>query len=202
MIIVRKAKSKDIDDIVNIHLNRFASFFLTSLGVSFLKNFYKAFLKEPAILLVIEDNNEIKGFAAGSKNNKGFFKKLLLNNFIGFCLVGTKILFTNPKALIRLGTNASKSEKNNTIFVELLSIAAEKNKKGYGKILLNEFEKIISLDYCNELPISLTTDFINNQKVVDFYLKSGYEVLEVFEGYQKRKMYRLIKQQTKKKINT
>ena len=38
-------------------VERFSNFFLTNLGKTFLKVFYKAFLKKPAILLVIEDEN-------------------------------------------------------------------------------------------------------------------------------------------------
>ena len=57
-----------------------------------------------------------------------------------FVFSGIQILITKPSALKRIALNASKSEKNNLIFAELLSIATVKNRKGYGKILLNEFE--------------------------------------------------------------
>lgn len=192
-MITRKANIYDLDTIVEIHLERFSSFFLTSLGQSFLKVFYKAFLKNPGVLLVLEDEGEIKGFAAGSRDNRSFFKRLLINNLFEFGIAGLKILFTNPAALKRMATNASKSEKNNLIFAELLSIATLRNKKGYGKILLDEFEKEIAKKNVEKLPISLTTDFDDNKKVVQFYLDSGYKVQEVFESYQGRKMYRLVK---------
>jgi len=41
--------------------------------------------------------------------------------------------------------------------------------------------------------ISLTTDYHNNEKVVDFYLKSNYKVLNEFISYPNRKMYKMIK---------
>lgn len=190
---VKKATSKDINAIVEIHLERFSSFFLTSLGKSFLKVFYKAFLKNPGVLLVLEDEGEIKGFAAGSRDNRSFFKKLLKNNSFGFGMAGLKILFTNPAALKRMATNAGKSQKNNLIFAELLSIATLKNKKGYGKILLDEFEKEIARENIENLPVTLTTDYDENEKAVQFYKDCGYKVQEVFESYQGRKMYRFIK---------
>lgn len=189
----RKAKIEDLNQIIQIHMERFSNFFLTSLGKSFLKTFYKAFLTNPGILLVLEDEGEVRGFAAGSTDNRGFFKKLLRNNFIEFAFSGVKILITNPSALKRIALNAGKSEKNSLIFAELLSIATRKNKRGYGKILLKEFEKEAARENENNLPLSLTTDFENNEKAVQFYKDCGYEVHEVFESYQKRKMYRFLK---------
>ena len=190
---IRKANKKDIKSIVEIHMARFSSFFLTSLGKNFLKTFYKAFLKNPGVLLVLIDEGEIKGFAAGSRDKRGFFKKLLLNNISEFVFSGIQILITKPSALKRIALNASKSEKNNLIFAELLSIATLSNKKGYGKILLLEFEKEITRENIENLPISLTTDYHDNDKAVQFYKDCGYEVQEVFESYQGRKMYRFIK---------
>ena len=92
-----------------------------------------------------------------------------------------------------MATNAGKSEKNNLIFAELLSIATLKNKRGYGKILLEEFEKEIVKENMNDLPVSLTTDYDDNEKAVQFYKDCGYEIQEVFQSFQNRKMYRFIK---------
>lgn len=190
---VRKATNKDISNIVEIHLQRFSSFFLTSLGKSFLKVFYKAFLKNPGILLVLEDGGQIRGFAAGSRDNRGFFKKLLMNNLFGFTISGVRILITNPLALKRIAQNAGKAEDNKLIFAELLSIATLENKKGYGKILLGEFEKEVARENTANLPVSLTTDYDNNERAVQFYRDNGFEIYEIFESYQKRKMYRFLK---------
>lgn len=190
---IRKASANDINSVVHIHLGRFSSFFLTSLGDSFLKAFYRAFLKSPGILLVLEDENVIKGFAAGNSSNSSFFKKLLMNNFFEFSIEGMRILLTKPTALKRLAINAGKSEKIKFTFAELLSIATEKNTKGYGKLLLQAFENEISTVNNELTPISLTTDFDDNEKAVKFYLDSGYQIEQVFESYNGRKMYRFIK---------
>ena len=190
---VRQAKSKDISEIVKIHINRFPTFFLSTLGSGFLKVFYEAFLKYPGVLLVLEDENEIKGFAAGSRDNRDFFKKLVKSNFLNFFLVGLKIGLSNPSALIRLATNASKSREVPLAFAELLSIATVKNKKAYGKFLLESFEKEISSQNSLNLPISLTTDYDDNKKAIDFYTSANYQIHQIFESYQGRKMYRFIK---------
>lgn len=193
MINVRLAKAGDIKSVVEIHLERFSGFFLSDLGVYFLKVFYTAFLKNPGVLLVLEEEGEIKGFAAGSRDNRGFYKKLLKNNLLQFMISGFRILITKPKALLRIASNAGKSEKSDLIFAELLSIATLKNKKGYGKILLKKFEDEITKENLENLPLSLTTDYEKNTKAIEFYKESGYEVDQVFESYQNRKMYRFIK---------
>ena len=95
--------------------------------------------------------------------------------------------------LKRIALNAGKAKKNSLIFAELLSIATLENKKGYGKILLNEFEKEVARENYDNLPVSLTTDYANNDKAVQFYRDCGYEIHEVFESYPHRKMYRFIK---------
>lgn len=192
-MIVRKANIKDINEIVSIHEDRFSNFFLTGLGSFFLKVFYTSFLKNPGVLLVIEDNGKIQGFAAGSRDNRGFYKKLLANNLFNFAVAGLKILIIKPNALVRIASNAGISEKSDLIFAELLSIATLINKKGYGKILLTEFENEITKENIKKLPLSLTTDFEENEKVIDFYTKSGYQIHKIFESYQNRKMYRFIK---------
>lgn len=192
-MIVRKADIRDINEIVSIHEDRFSNFFLTGLGSFFLKVFYTGFLKNPGVLLVIEDDGKIQGFAAGSRDNRGFYRKLLSENLFKFAIAGLKILMAKPKALLRIASNAAISEKSDLIFAELLSIATLKNKKGYGKILLTEFEKEITKENIKKLPLSLTTDFDENEKVIDFYIKSGYQIHKIFESYQNRKMYRFIK---------
>ena len=45
----------------------------------------------------------------------------------------------------------------------------------------------------NDLPVSLTTDYDDNEKAVQFYKDCGYEIQEVFQSFQNRKMYRFIK---------
>ncbi|MNU19446.1 hypothetical protein D3C71_76730 [compost metagenome] len=196
MIQTRLALKSDLNAVVDIHLERFSKFFLTSLGKFFLIQFYKGFLLKPGILVVIEDKGEIVGFAAGSYSNKGFFTKLLLNNFVGFLKAGFFLVLSKPVSLLRIASNANKASSEVLEFSELLSICTIPNKKGYGKTLLNDFEKTVFSK--SKLPISLTTDFDNNEKTVDFYKDCGYSVYKIFESYKNRKMYRFIKNNYKK----
>ena len=192
---VRFAGPQDLTQIVDIHVDRFKSFFLSTLGKSFLKVYYGSFLKYPGVLLVLEDEGEIKGFASGCPFNRGFYSRLLRANVYNYAFAGIKLLITKPKALLRIFVNMNSSAKEDVSYAELLSIATVKNKKGYGSILLKEFEEEIrKLKEVNGIDsLSLTTDYEQNGKAVEFYRINGYREMGVFESYEKRKMFRFIK---------
>jgi ribosomal protein S18 acetylase RimI-like enzyme len=193
---VRYASSHDLAEIVRIHLDRFENFFLSSLGNGFLEVYYRSFLKKPGVLLVLEDEGKIQGFASGCPSNTGFYRKLLKANIASYFIVGIKLLLVKPKALLRIFTNMKSSGRGSLIYAELLSIATVKNKKGYGSVLLNAFEvEMTKLKESHAInALSLTTDFENNEKAIRFYKGNGYKESSVFESYEKRKMYRFIKQ--------
>jgi len=197
MIVYRKAIDFEAGEIAGIHSKTFENFFLTSLGNSFLKTYYKSCIKfnEAVAVCAIDEKNNIVGFSVGSLNSKGFHKRLILNNLFPFIIQAIVILFSKPKALFRLFKNLNKEVNLNDDgnYAELLSIGVliEKKGLGIGKGLLLEFEKNIQLE--NIKRISLTTDFNNNAFVLNFYKSLGYEVYYDFITYPKRKMFRLIK---------
>jgi ribosomal protein S18 acetylase RimI-like enzyme len=75
----------------------------------------------------------------------------------------------------------------------VLSIAVNPDYKarGFGSSLLTNFERIALEKGCSE--ISLTTDFYENKRTIDFYFNCGYTVMTTFYAYPNRKMYRLKK---------
>ena len=191
---IRAAKHQDITQIATLHLDRFASFFLSSLGKGFLEVYYRSFLTHPGLLLVLEEEGSIKGFASGSYINQSLYKTLILKNFWSYTKAGMVLVLTKPKALFRIMSNLKSAGGEQMTYSELLSIATVKNKKGYGAALLEAFENHIKAeDKAEEVTISLTTDVDDNEKAVAFYRANGYEVAHVFEGYQNRKMYRFLK---------
>ena len=184
-MIIRVATTKDVPQIVNIHINAFEGFFLTTLGRSFLSFYYTAVA-----------DNEIYGFAAATKQCKGYNSNLIKTNFISFIGLAIKLLFTKPSALIRLAKNISK--KSNVIddpedYAELYSIGVAENAqgKGIGKKLLTTIEDKMKAEGVEK--ISLTTDFYNNDSAIAFYRTMGYQTLYEFITYPNRKMYRYIK---------
>lgn len=197
MMIIRKATINDVDTIVEIHLNAFEGFFLTSLGAEFLRFYYSCFVRSnETVTMIAEENGVIYGFSASSKFCKGFNSRLIKSNLIAFGLLSFKLLLIKPISLLRLVKNLSKKGENvidNEDYAELYSIGVCKSAqgKGVGKMLLLKSEQVMKKEGVTR--VSLTTDFDNNEQAVGFYHSMGYETLYEFVTYPNRKMYRLIK---------
>ena len=194
---IRKATINDVDSIVEIHLDAFKGFFLTSLGSAFLKFYYTCFVKSSeTVTMVAEEEDMVYGFSASTKVCKGFNSRLIKQNLFSFGLLSLKLLFTNPGALIRLAKNLTKkgdSVEDNEDYAELYSIGVDRHQqgKGIGKKLLAKTEEVMKQEGVER--VSLTTDYYNNESAVGFYHSMGYETLYEFVTYPNRKMYRLIK---------
>lgn len=194
---IRKATVNDVNAIVEIHLDAFKGFFLTSLGRDFLKFYYSCFIKnKETVTMVAEENNIIKGFSASSKLSKGFNGRLIKSNLFAFGILSLKMLFCRPSSLLRLVKNLSKKGegiKDDEEYAELYSIGVGKTVqgKGVGKKLLTASELVMKKE--GVIYVSLTTDYDNNNKAVGFYNSMGYKILYEFVTYPNRKMYRLIK---------
>lgn len=188
-----------IGKVVDLHELAFKGFFLTQLGSSFLKQYYKSVIQSDKALNigVFDENSILLGFAITAKNSKGFNKSIIKQNFLGFLGIAFKLLILKPKAIYRLIINLEKKspdikdDKGN--YCELLSIATHPNKQGLGigKKLLVETEKQLKSEGYKSL--ALTTDYHNNIDVIRFYEKSGYSIYYDFITYPDRKMYKLIK---------
>lgn len=187
-----------VEDVVRIHINTFEGFFLTNLGERFLKLYYKSCIKNQNLTIAIglfSDNSELIGFGIGSYESKGYYKKIIKANFLAFFLETIIIAVSKPMALIRLAKNLDKVNniEDNGIYCELLSIGVQKHNegKGYGKQLLIGFEKIASERGVKK--ITLTTDSRNNDRVLKFYNKMGYDIFYKFKTYPNREMLKLQK---------
>lgn len=194
---IRKATINDVDTIVEIHLDAFKGFFLTSLGSAFLKFYYTCFVKSSeTVTMVAEEEGIVYGFSASTKVCKGFNSRLIKSNLFAFGMLSLKMLFSSPKSLIRLAKNLTKKGEgveDNEDYAELYSIGVSKSAqgKGVGKKLLAASEEILKKEGVDR--VSLTTDYYNNESAVGFYHSMGYETLYEFVTYPNRKMYRLIK---------
>ena len=199
MISYRKSKVSDSNQIAKIHLKSFPNFFLTTLGHSFLKTYYRSCAKSKeaiSICAINQDDKKLLGFAVGCLNSKRFNKKLIYSNLGAYFYQTLILLFTKPRALIRLFKNLAKNndkdDKGN--YAELLSIGVspDQNGLGIGQNLLVKFENQVRKKGINT--ITLTTDADSNDSVLRFYKKSGYTVYYDFETFPNRKMLKLIKE--------
>lgn len=196
-MIYRKPKTSESEILSHIHLTAFKDFFLTTLGNSFLKTYYSSALKSAESIAIgaVNQNDQIVGFCVGCTQAKGYHMRLIKQNLFQFLLQGIVILFSNPSALWRLAKNIEKNKitDDNGNYAELLSIAVSPDAKGsgIGKEMIAKFEAEAKAKGC--IKVALTTDYYNNDDVIAFYKKSGYEVFYEFTTYPKRRMYKLIK---------
>ncbi len=193
----RNPKISESKILTQIHLAAFKDFFLTTLGSGFLNTYYSSALKstESISICTIDENDQIVGFSMGCIVAKGFHKQLVKQNFLAFMIQGVIILFSKPSAIWRLAKNIEKNKNkiDDGNYAELLSIAVSPDAKGtgIGKKMITQFEEEAIVKGCSK--IALTTDYYNNDDVIAFYKKSGYEVFYEFTTYPNRKMYKLIK---------
>ncbi|MDM8160295.1 GNAT family N-acetyltransferase [Labilibaculum sp. K2S] len=195
---VTKINKNIPEGLIDAHNQAFHDFFLTSLGSKFLKLYYSTVLKSSKGLVLCLQNEKgtVLGFAVGTAYSKGFHKNILLHNIFSYVWVLFIVCISRPKAIFRLLTNLNKGANNNEDlgdYAELLSIAVppQYNGLGYGKLLLQAFEdELLNLKVKKS---ALTTDYFDNEGVIAFYKKMGYEIFYDFTSYPNRRMYKLIK---------
>ncbi len=196
---IRLAKQVDLDGIVAIHQAAFNSFFLTSLGKHFLSCYYSAFIKsDKGVVLCAEKEGNIVGFSACSYFSKGFNSSLIKKNLFRFGLEAVRLVFTRPKAIVRLARNMNKESSDAKIndkgqYSELYSIAVSPTcqGEGVGKLLLTATENDVRE---HNKQISLTTDYFDNEKTIAFYHTLGYQDYYEFVTYPERRMWRMLKE--------
>lgn len=198
MVEIKIAKKENAADMVKIHKSAFPQHFWTSLGDGFIEYDYGCMCSNPkTITLCAYDDEKMVGFSTTALLCQGFNLRRIKYGLFGYLSEGLKLLFTRPKALIRLLKNFTK--KSDTVqddgqYAELFSIAvySEYQGRGVGKALLKETERLAKES--NVKKISLTTDKYDNEKTLSFYKKNGYGVFYEFLTYPNREMLRLIKE--------
>ena len=194
---IKKIDKEDMPGVVEAHKDSFKGFFLTELGDHFLTVYYDCIRKNKnGLLMGLYNEGELCGFFAAATLSKGFNKQLIKKNFLRFSLIGLRLLFTQMPSLVRLFKNFTKTSnkvKDDGEYAELLSIgvSVKKQGQGIGKKLLIQLENEMRLKGCSHL--SLTTDYNDNEKAIQFYKGLGYTVYYDFITYPNRKMYRMIK---------
>ena len=197
MIEIKQISKLDINKVVSTHNDAFKDFFLTSLGDNFLKLYYNSVRKnEKGLLLGLYEDDELCGFCAAATQSKGFNSNLVKSNIYSFGLMGLQLIVTRMPALLRLIKNFSKENPDfddNGNYAELLSIGVSTGNqgKGIGKKLLLQLEESLKNKGIEKL--SLTTDYYNNEKTIQFYKGLGYTIYYDFITHPNRRMYRMIK---------
>lgn len=198
MTCVRRAEPRDLAAIVDLHLESFRGFFLTSLGPRFLKRFYGAVLREPGcVCLVAEDGKGLSGFAMGPLQPRGFFRHLFIRQGLRFAADALPALLARPgivaAQLIRGARYRGEPPPKHRDAALLSSIAVRRSaaRSGVASALVEGF--------CQEAAgrraslVYLTTDRDDNAAANRFYVKHGFHVQSVIIRSTGRVMNRYVR---------
>jgi len=181
----------DLDSVVRVHLAAFKDFFLSSLGASFLKEFYEAALcSESGIAFTSRRDNVVCGFAVGTTQPRGFYRSLFLRRWHRFLLASAIPVLKNPRSVLSLLRRLSAVSADNYPPSEalLMSVAVSPNwqGQGMGSELIDEF--LMRAKQKGAASVSLTTDKLNNDRVNQFYVQSGFDCIRSFTTSEARRM--------------
>jgi ribosomal protein S18 acetylase RimI-like enzyme len=194
---IRYATPDDVSAVVQIHILAFPGFFLTTLGVSFLKELYLGFKQPSGIFLVAEDNNQIIGFAVGTTNPDVFFNQLRKKRGLHFLFKAIPALAKNTKIVFKkiVFSIFYKGDKPTELvggtLLSSIGVAPFLHGSQVGSKLLNRFEEVAFSQ--NATFIYLTTDALANERTKAFYHKNGYSIESSFSQLTERPMLRYIK---------
>jgi ribosomal protein S18 acetylase RimI-like enzyme len=180
---IKKLNVNDTNQIAELHIKSFRSFFLTSLGKRFLKIFYKSIINHGnGIAIGIFDGDELMAFAVGTQVKSGFYSDLIKRNFLRMSLAAFPSLLGNPSKGVKLIRSILVQDTTETEILNsasLLSICVDpaRGGGGIGKNILCAFEDAA---FAKSNIISLTTDAIDNDYVNSFYKKNNYKLANTF----------------------
>ena len=177
----KSAIEKDAKQIAILHILTLQNSFLSTLGLSFLIKLY-IFLINKEIVLVYEEDNEVKGFVSFTENSAGMMKRFLL--YCPGCILSLLFKFIRqPDHLkrswetFRASTKSEKLEQKNASITlpsaELLSISVMPNcqASGIGSHLIKALEYHLFKARIFRYKVIAGEELVGANK---FYIKNGF----------------------------
>ncbi|MBO4694003.1 MAG: GNAT family N-acetyltransferase [Clostridia bacterium] len=180
-----------ITEISRLHKKAFPGFFLTQLGIPFLKALYTGYIEDDMSgIFIAQENNRIIGFLAYSKDYPLFFKHLLKKHVVRFAFCSAGAAIRHPSFIMRILGAFKKSDSvvKKEAYIELASICVdpECEGKGIGTALIEKLKYSVNFDRFSY--ISLETDAENNEPVNSFYMKNGFSLARTYKTGEGRLM--------------
>ena len=180
-----------IDEISLLHKKAFPEFFLTQLGVPFLKTLYNGYLEDDLSgILTVEDGGRIIGVLAYSKDYPRFFKQLIKKHIVRFAFCSAGATIRHPSFVKRIlgAFKKSDSVKRREKYVELASICSDPERagEGIGTKLIDKLKSIT--DFNTYAYINLETDADDNDAANGFYIKNGFKLSRTYRTGEGRLM--------------
>jgi len=189
---IRNMTLRDIEPVVETHLLSFPNFFLSILGPRFLSLYYSSLCSDPDGIALVGLNQacRITGFVAGTTNPRGFYTRLLKKQWLKFAAASFTAVLKKPSIIPRM-LEALSYPKENPVGLDVaglysIGILPSDQQQGMGRHLVAEFLKEARNRGCRQ--VFLTTDRDDNQRVNNFYQKTGFIVKRQFITSQGRRM--------------
>lgn len=192
MTLLRPLRSIDIPAAAALHRRAFPSFFLSSLGPAFLREFYRGFLTDGAVTVVaLDETGRLVGVVVGHVNPIGFYRRLLMRRWYAFALASSALVLRRPSTatrLLRALTYRGQVGDVQPPGALLSSICVDPacQGTGTGRLILEAW--VAQLRAQGGQSAYLTTDAGANEAVNNFYVRSGWRLLTTYETRDHRPM--------------
>ncbi len=205
---VKRMDRTHVDAVAAVHLASFPDFFLSFLGVRFLRLYYSGICNAPeGIGLVYVNHDSLPvGFVAGTANPRKFYSKLLKRDWLRFALASAGAMCRKPAIIPRLARAISHPSENpagdQIAGLFSLGVLPAYQGKNVGRKLVQTFLEEAGRQGCRE--VFLTTDSDDNDGVNSFYQKNGFHVARQYVTREGRRMneYRIVISENRKKGDT
>lgn len=194
MVLIREISEANADyikRIAKLHKTAFSTFFLTQLGLPFLKALYEGYLEdENSGIIVAEEDGRLFGFIAYSNDYPTFYKGLIKHHLVKFAVCSLGAAIRHPSFMKRIFGAFKKSESvvKTERYVELASICVDPQieGRGVGTQLVDYLKSIVDFDVYAY--INLETDADDNEAVNRFYVKNGFRLERTYSTAEGRRM--------------
>jgi len=180
MIEVRESRIQDVAEMVQIHLDAFPDFFLSSLGRRFLARLYRAFVQDTEAICIVPCGQPLDGFVVGPLNPARFYRRLFVREGLGFAIDAMPAVLARPLATIRrLAAGAFfrgdlPAVRASAALISSIAVRPSASRRGIAGVLLKAFCKAAGSRGIRY--VYLTTDRDENLGVNQFYSKHGFEI--------------------------
>jgi len=184
----------DVPALADLHRRAFPDFFLSRLGVGFLRQFYLGYIGDPDAVVSVAraEDGRVVGVCVGTTNPSGFFSRLLKARFFGFVGASVRAILRTPRVAPRLlaalayrGDGAPGQEG---ALLSSLCVDPEARSAGTGRALEGAWrERAAQLGARQAF---LTTDAADNDAVNRFYERCGWCLKDQFVTSRGRAMNR------------
>ncbi|MFN8468695.1 MAG: GNAT family N-acetyltransferase [Caldilineaceae bacterium] len=188
---VRPMVEADVDEVARVHLLAFPNFFLSFLGERFLRELYMGILNDiSGIAFVLEVNEQVCGFVAGTDNSAGLYMRLLKERWwrFGWACAGKALRCPRivPRLLRAFSAPSDKQREPGCGLLMSLATRPDFQGKHCGRSLVDAF--LVAAAQHGLHAVALTTDRDNNEHVNRFYQHLGFELAETYVTAEGRSM--------------